>query len=87
MFNDSLGIAGIDGTLERRMRNTPAANNFRGKTGTLSFVNALSGYISTKRRQPLIVSMMGNNYTGPGRDVTSVMDQICAMLADYDGDL
>lgn len=87
VFNDSLGIAGIDGTLERRMRNTPAANNFRGKTGTLSFVNALSGYISTKRRQPLIVSMMGNNYTGPGRDVTSVMDQICAMLADYDGEL
>lgn len=86
-FNDSLTIAGVDGTLARRMRATPAAGNFRGKTGTLSSVNALSGYLSTKRRQPLIVCLMGNNYTGAGRDVTSVMDQICSMLADFDGEL
>lgn len=86
-FRDSLTVAGIDGTLERRMRDTAAANNFRGKTGTLSYVNALSGYLTTKRGQMLIFSGMGNNYTGPGRDVTGVLDQICALLAEYDGEL
>jgi D-alanyl-D-alanine carboxypeptidase/D-alanyl-D-alanine-endopeptidase (penicillin-binding protein 4) len=83
----SLTIAGIDGTLERRMRDSAAANNLRGKTGTLTFVNALSGYITTKRGQPLILSLMGNNHTGPGRDTTGVMDQICVMLAEFDGEI
>ncbi len=86
-FRDSLVIAGVDGTLERRMRDTAAANNFRGKTGTLTFVNAMSGYITTKRGDLLILSLMGNNYAGPGRDVTAVLDQICVMLAEYDGEV
>jgi D-alanyl-D-alanine carboxypeptidase/D-alanyl-D-alanine-endopeptidase (penicillin-binding protein 4) len=84
---ESLTVAGIDGTLERRMRDSAAANNMRGKTGTLTYVNALSGYIRTKRGQPLILSMMGNNYTGPGRETTGVMDQICILLAEFDGEI
>jgi D-alanyl-D-alanine carboxypeptidase/D-alanyl-D-alanine-endopeptidase (penicillin-binding protein 4) len=69
------------------MRDTPAANNLRGKTGTLSAVNALSGYVTTRRGQLLIFSMVGNNYAGPGRDVTGVLDAIGALLADFDGEL
>src|SRR5262249_24372374 len=84
---ESLTIAGVDGTLERRMRDSPAANNLRGKTGTLSYVNALSGYITTKRGQLLILSLMGNNYTGPGRDTTGVMDQISIMRAKFEGEI
>jgi D-alanyl-D-alanine carboxypeptidase/D-alanyl-D-alanine-endopeptidase (penicillin-binding protein 4) len=84
---ESLTVAGIDGTLERRMRDSTAANNLRGKTGTLTYVNALSGYIRTRRGQPLILSIMGNNYTGPGRDTTVVMDQICVMLAEFEGEI
>jgi serine-type D-Ala-D-Ala carboxypeptidase/endopeptidase (penicillin-binding protein 4) len=86
-FRESLVVAGVDGTLERRMRDTAAANNFRGKTGTLTFVNALSGYLTTKRGDLLILSLMGNNYTGLGRDVTAVLDQICVMLAEYEGEV
>jgi D-alanyl-D-alanine carboxypeptidase/D-alanyl-D-alanine-endopeptidase (penicillin-binding protein 4) len=69
------------------MRDSAAANNLRGKTGTLTYVNALSGYITTRRGQPLILSLMGNNYTGPGRDTTGVMDQICLMLAEFEGEI
>jgi D-alanyl-D-alanine carboxypeptidase/D-alanyl-D-alanine-endopeptidase (penicillin-binding protein 4) len=87
VFVDSLVIAGVDGTLERRMRESPAANNFRGKTGTLSYANALSGYLQTRRGEPLYVSLMGNHYVGPGRDITAVLDQICALLAAYEGEL
>jgi serine-type D-Ala-D-Ala carboxypeptidase/endopeptidase (penicillin-binding protein 4) len=84
---ESLTVAGVDGTLKRRMRDSAAANKMRGKTGTLTYVNALSGYITTKRGQPLILSLMGNNYTGPGRETTGVMDQICAMLAEFEGEI
>src|SRR5262245_8488712 len=86
-WRESLTVAGVDGTLERRMLNTAATNNLRGKTGTLTYVNALSGYIRTKSGQPLILSLMGNNYTGPARDVTVVMDQICVMLAEFEGEM
>ncbi len=86
-WRDSLTVSGVDGTLKRRMRDTPAANNMRGKTGTLTYVNALSGYITTKHGQPLILSLMSNNYTGPGREVTAVMDQICVMLAEFEGEI
>ncbi|MFZ4795231.1 MAG: D-alanyl-D-alanine carboxypeptidase/D-alanyl-D-alanine endopeptidase [Blastocatellia bacterium] len=85
IFTESLGIAGIDGTLERRMRETSVSGNLRAKTGTLSYVNALSGYMKTRGGVSLIVSLMGNNHVGPGRDVTSVMDRICVLLADYSG--
>jgi D-alanyl-D-alanine carboxypeptidase/D-alanyl-D-alanine-endopeptidase (penicillin-binding protein 4) len=86
VFRDSLPIAGQDGTLERRMRETPAAGRVFAKTGTLSQVNALSGYLTTRRGETLVFSLIGNNYTGPGREVTSVFDQICALLADYEGE-
>jgi serine-type D-Ala-D-Ala carboxypeptidase/endopeptidase (penicillin-binding protein 4) len=86
-FRDSLPIAGQDGTLERRMRDSIAAGNVRAKTGTLSYVSSLSGYLQTRSGQLLIFSMMGNNYVGPGRDVTQVLDQICILLADFEGQL
>lgn len=84
---ESLTIAGVDGTLKRRLRDSAGANNMRGKTGTLTYVNAMSGYVTTKRGQPLILSLMGNNYTGPGRETTGVMDQICVMLAEFEGEI
>jgi D-alanyl-D-alanine carboxypeptidase/D-alanyl-D-alanine-endopeptidase (penicillin-binding protein 4) len=87
VFRESLGVAGVDGTLERRMRGTAAMNNFRGKTGTLSYVHSLSGYLTTRQGQMLIISAMGNNYVGAGRDVSGVLDQICVMLAECEMEL
>ncbi len=87
VFRDSLPIAGSDGTLERRMRDTVAAGNLRAKTGTLSYVNALSGYVTTRGGEVLIFSMFGNNYVGASRDVTQVIDRICALLAEFDGEM
>lgn len=46
-FETSLAIAGVDGTLAKRMRGTAAQRSCKGKTGTLSNVSALSGYCTT----------------------------------------
>ncbi len=42
---NSFPIAGVDGTLKDRMKNTSAENNVHAKTGTLSGVSCLSGYV------------------------------------------
>lgn len=46
-FKASLSIAGVDGTLRKRMKYTGAENNLIAKTGTLRNVSALAGYITT----------------------------------------
>ncbi len=84
VFRNSLPVAGIDGTLERRMKSTSAEGNVRAKTGSLSYVNTLSGYLRTKGGMLVTFSLMGNNYTGPARDVTETMDQICNLLVEFD---
>ena len=71
---DALPIAGnadrfTGGTLRSRMANTPAANNLHGKTGSLTGVTALSGYVSTKDGRKLVFSMITNNYLATTRPV------------------
>lgn len=64
-FRDSLPIAGVDGTLRRRFLGTAAAGKLRAKTGTLRYVNTLSGYATTARDERLAFSIMLNNYAPP----------------------
>jgi D-alanyl-D-alanine carboxypeptidase/D-alanyl-D-alanine-endopeptidase (penicillin-binding protein 4) len=82
VFRRSLPIAGVDGTLGRRMRNTPAANNAHAKTGTLTHVSALSGYVTAANGETLVFSLMTNNY--PGAPTPKGMeDDVCRALAEF----
>ena len=81
-FRDSLPIAGVDGTLKRRMVGTNAQGRVFAKTGSLSHVNALAGYVDTISGRHLAFSIIVNNHTRPPREATGAMDEICALLAD-----
>ena len=83
-WRDALTIAGVDGTLKNRMVGTRAANNLRGKTGTIDQVSALSGYITTAAGEQLVVSFIVNG-VNTGRDRTSMMDDIVVNLANFSG--
>src|ERR1019366_5798975 len=85
-FTDALPIAGVDGTLRRRMKNTPAFQNVRAKTGTLRWVNALSGFVTTAAGEPLVFRLMLNRYNSPPeRKRTDELDDIAVMLARFNG--
>lgn len=82
-FIESLPIAGVDGTLSSRMRETPAERMVRAKTGTLGNASALSGYVTTPTGKTLIVSIMSNHYTESSRGPRSVQDRIMAIAAQH----
>ena len=82
-FYHSLPIAGIDGTIGRRMIGTPAQGNLRAKTGSLSAVSALSGYVRTAGGEMLTFSIMLQNFPGTVRPYRQVQDRIGAFLAGW----
>jgi D-alanyl-D-alanine carboxypeptidase/D-alanyl-D-alanine-endopeptidase (penicillin-binding protein 4) len=47
-FVAALPIAGVNGTLEDRLRKPPARGRVLAKTGTTSEASALSGYVGTR---------------------------------------
>ena len=79
-FYDSLPIAGVDGTLKSRFKGTAAEKNLRAKTGTIRYVNSISGYVTSKADEHLVFSIMLNAYNG--NDGRTHTDGIAAMLAD-----
>jgi D-alanyl-D-alanine carboxypeptidase/D-alanyl-D-alanine-endopeptidase (penicillin-binding protein 4) len=81
VFYESLPIAGVDGTIRTRMQNTPAQGNLRAKTGTLSMVRSLSGYVTTADGRLLEFSILCNAWTTPQAAVDRVADAIGIGLA------
>ena len=83
-WRDSLTIGAVDGTLRNRFRETPAANNARGKTGTIDQVSALTGYVTTAAGEQLVFSIIVNG-VNIGSIRTSTMDEIVVALANFNG--
>ncbi|PYS45377.1 MAG: hypothetical protein DMF71_00275 [Acidobacteria bacterium] len=84
-FRDALPIAGVDGTLRTRMKGTPAEGNVRAKTGSLSSVASLSGYVTTAAGEHLVFSMMLNNYPDASLVRRDSIDAIAILLASFAG--
>ncbi|HPC59704.1 MAG TPA: D-alanyl-D-alanine carboxypeptidase/D-alanyl-D-alanine-endopeptidase [Verrucomicrobiota bacterium] len=86
-YLEALPIAGVDGTLRRRMTDTPAAGNVRAKTGTLRWANSLSGHVTTAAGERLIFSLMLNRYynTNPAVSTRADLDAIAVWLAGFAG--
>jgi D-alanyl-D-alanine carboxypeptidase/D-alanyl-D-alanine-endopeptidase (penicillin-binding protein 4) len=84
-FRDALPIAGVDGTLRTRMRGTLAEGNLRAKTGSLSSVASLSGYVTTAAGEHLVFSMTLNNYPDAAALRRDSIDAIAILLASFAG--
>ncbi len=82
-FFNSLPIAGVDGTLGKRMKNTKAANKVRAKTGYLDGVRSLSGYAYTGDNEPVVFCIIANNFLVPYKLVDNLQDLVCIRLANF----
>ena len=59
-YQSTLSITGVRGTLAKRFVNSELSGKFFGKTGTLSNVFALSGFLY-KNEKPIIISIIQNS--------------------------
>jgi serine-type D-Ala-D-Ala carboxypeptidase/endopeptidase (penicillin-binding protein 4) len=79
----ALPVAGRDGTLDGRMKGTPADGNVRAKTGTMSNVRSLAGYLRTRDGEPLAFAIMVDNFEGSGAEAVTAIDAIAVRLAGF----
>jgi serine-type D-Ala-D-Ala carboxypeptidase/endopeptidase (penicillin-binding protein 4) len=82
-FEASLPIAGRDGTLSNRMKGTAAEGNARAKTGSMTAVRGTSGYVTSADGEPLVFSILVNNYDTPATTITAAEDAIVVRLATF----
>lgn len=83
-FVFSLPVGGVDGTIASRFPVGSAAHgNVRAKTGTVSNVSSLSGYVRTAGGSMLAFSIMANHFTIPTSRIRGLQDRIVEALARY----
>jgi len=80
IFRNSLPVAGVDGTLRGRLR--LYKDRVSAKTGSLTYDNSLSGYLTTSEGADLAFSIMCNDQTGRGGSI-QLIDKIVEILAEY----
>ena len=80
LFYDSLAIAGMDGTLKRRMQSPPLQGNLRGKTGSMNHVRNLSGYMTTGSGERLAFAILINNFSADPSLIEDIIERICLRL-------
>lgn len=85
VFRAALPIAGVDGTLRNRMKGTPAENNLRAKTGSLSSAASLGGYVTTAAGEKLAFAVIVNNYPSDVEPRAMCIDPIAVLLASFSG--
>jgi D-alanyl-D-alanine carboxypeptidase/D-alanyl-D-alanine-endopeptidase (penicillin-binding protein 4) len=79
----ALPVAGRDGSLAGRMAATPAEGNVRAKTGTMSNIRALAGYVRTRDGENFAFAILADSFEGSGAAATDAIDLIAIRLAAF----
>jgi D-alanyl-D-alanine carboxypeptidase/D-alanyl-D-alanine-endopeptidase (penicillin-binding protein 4) len=82
-FDTSMPVMGVDGTLASRLKGTSAENNVHAKTGYLTGVRSISGYLRTVNGELIAFSMIANNYTNPVREASNLQDLAILRLVNF----
>ena len=76
----ALPISGVDGTLHYRMRSAMMKGKVHAKTGSMSGVSTLSGYMTAGDGKELIFSIMVNHFLGKIKKARAFQDEVCQDL-------
>jgi D-alanyl-D-alanine carboxypeptidase/D-alanyl-D-alanine-endopeptidase (penicillin-binding protein 4) len=82
-FIATLPVAGKEGTLEERMRHTPAQGNAVAKTGSIANVRALSGFVKSRGGEMIVFSIIANDFVIPSATITWMADLGVEILSNF----
>jgi D-alanyl-D-alanine carboxypeptidase/D-alanyl-D-alanine-endopeptidase (penicillin-binding protein 4) len=82
-FYNTLSVAGVDGTLMKRMIGTAGEGNIHAKTGTLNGVSSLCGYAVDGDSEILIFFIVMNGFSGNSKKMHTVQDDFAISLAGF----
>jgi D-alanyl-D-alanine carboxypeptidase/D-alanyl-D-alanine-endopeptidase (penicillin-binding protein 4) len=82
-FIRTLPVGAVDGSLARRYVNRPAAGRVRAKTGSISNVRSLSGYVDAAGGETLAFAILANHFTAPQSEIDAVIDDVVDVLAVF----
>lgn len=80
IYRNSLPVAGVGGTLKDRFTETAITGNLQGKTGTLTGVSVLSGYLDVPTYHTLAFSIVINHSHLSAREQREAIDKIVLLL-------
>jgi D-alanyl-D-alanine carboxypeptidase/D-alanyl-D-alanine-endopeptidase (penicillin-binding protein 4) len=80
-WRDTLPIAGVDGTLANRFKNSPLKGKLWAKTGTMNETSTLCGYLTAATGRVLAFSIMVNGHRPGSTAETQAIDRIAEAIA------
>lgn len=80
-FRSTLPVAGVDGTLSMRFRETPLAGRLFAKTGTLNGVNALAGFLTAASGRELTFALYANDRPADAPSATDAAEAALVLIA------
>ena len=83
LYRAALPVFGVTGNIANRLKDTPASGRVWAKTGSMSQVRSLSGYIVTVEGEPLVFSFMVNGFRVPAREIDGAMDRALLRLVEF----
>lgn len=86
-FQSTLPQSATSGSLANRMKDTPAAARVWAKTGSMSNVRSLSGYLITLDGEPLVFSIIVNGFRVPSSRIDAAMDEALVRLVKFPREL
>jgi D-alanyl-D-alanine carboxypeptidase/D-alanyl-D-alanine-endopeptidase (penicillin-binding protein 4) len=86
-FQATLPQSATSGSLANRMKDTPAAARVWAKTGSMSNVRSLSGYLLTLDGEPLVFSFMATSFRVPASRIDAAMDEALVRLVRFPREL
>jgi D-alanyl-D-alanine carboxypeptidase/D-alanyl-D-alanine-endopeptidase (penicillin-binding protein 4) len=81
-YLDTLPVGGMDGSLGGRFNTASTSGRVQAKTGALSHVNALSGYLTTQKGDRLAFSIIVNNHLLNSHKASETIDDIVTALVE-----
>ena len=86
-FQATLPQSATSGSLESRMKDTPAAGRVWAKTGSMSNVRSLSGYLMTLDNEPIVFSIIVNGFHVPSSRIDAAIDEALVRLVKFPREL